>query len=645
MKRVGMLMAVLAFAPTSARAAEHDDVLIRGARVFDGTSAPVTVRDVLVRGDRIVAVQPHLRRPRGVRIVDARGLTLIPGLHDLHTHLRSPGYDAPDDLGKAYAGYLLNGVTSVNDYSVSGEMIAPIRQMVASGAVVAPHLEMAVRLGVPGGHGTEYGWGAFFTLQAATPAAGHVAMATALPYKPDLIKVFTDGWRYGRDSDLNSMNEPTLAAIVADAHKAGLPVVTHTVTLAGDRIAAAAGVDAVGHGAGDGLIDDDLIALMKAHHTAYIPTLVVYEPQQTRRLEPGEALALTPPQRAFEASEAKARDKPVQPYDAKRWAIMQANIRRLKAAGVRIGIGTDAGIEGVYHGPGTLREIWWMTQLGFTPAEALVAATATSSDILGQSADNGRVAPGQRADLVLIDGKPDERIGDLWHVARVFVSGREVALAPLRALVAGTAPTPLPVHVMPGPIDTGVRADGRTDLDTLPVESSDSGVDHSHLDFVRPGSDDPHGPDKPVFVIARMGAKARPFAQLILPLTPGAIQLADARGFTGVAFDARGAGQYDLLFDSYAINDDDWFRTGFQAGDVRHSFHIPFGAFTSRAPGMMLDLTKLRALIVRLEGQPGGKAWLQLDNIRFYKDSTTDDHRPRSTTPEARNPQHYTEAN
>ncbi|PMV36742.1 hypothetical protein, partial [Pseudomonas sp. FW305-3-2-15-C-LB1] len=80
-------------------------------------------------------------------------------------------------------------------------------------------LELAVRVGVPGGHGTEYGWGAFFTLQAATPAAAHVAMATALPYQPSLIKVFADGWRYGRDSDLNSMNVPTLSAIVADAHK------------------------------------------------------------------------------------------------------------------------------------------------------------------------------------------------------------------------------------------------------------------------------------------------------------------------------------------------------------------------------------------------------------------------------------------
>ena len=644
MKRLWPTFAVLACAAISSSAAARD-TLIRGARVFDGSGAPAVVQDVLLRGDRIVAVGLHLRRPRATDIVDARGLTLIPGLHDLHTHLRSPGYDATDDLGKAYAGYLLRGVTTVNDFSVSGEMLAPIRQMIASGAVVAPHLQLAVRVGVPGGHGTEYGWGSFFTLQAATPAAAHVAMATALPYRPDVIKVFADGWRYGRDSDLNSMNQPTLAAIVADAHKAGIPVITHTVTLQGDKIAAAAGVDAVGHGVGDALVDDALITSMKAHHTAYIPTLVVYEPQQTRQMDPGEARALSPAEAAFESSQTADRAKPIAPYDATRWAIMQENIRRLKAAGIRIGIGTDAGIEGVYHGPGTIREITWLTRLGFTPAEALVAATATSADILGQAADHGRIAPGQRADLVLIAGKPDERIADLWNVARVFVSGREIALAPLRALVAGAAPTPLPVRIMPGPIDTGARRDGRTDLDTLPVESTDSGIDHSHLDFVQPGSDDPRGTAKPRFLVAQMGAKARPFAQLILPLTPGAIQLADARGFTGVAFDARGSGAYDLVFDSYAISGDAWFRTGFTAGETRRSVHIPFTAFASRDASATLDLARLRALIVRLEGQPGGKAWLQLDNVRFYKDGAPDDHAAPQPTPATRNPQQYNEAN
>ncbi|HYJ31093.1 MAG TPA: hypothetical protein VEW25_12225, partial [Allosphingosinicella sp.] len=115
--------------------------LIRGAHVFDGTGAPAVPADVLVSGDRIVAIGARLRPPRGSRIVDARGMTLLPGLHDLHTHLRSPGLGGPDDLGKAYAAQLVHGVTTAVDFSTSGEMLAPIREMTAR-AVTAPNLAL-----------------------------------------------------------------------------------------------------------------------------------------------------------------------------------------------------------------------------------------------------------------------------------------------------------------------------------------------------------------------------------------------------------------------------------------------------------------------------------------------------------------------
>ena len=121
--------------------------------------------------------------------------------------------------------------------------------------------------------------------------------------------------------------------------------------------------------------------------------------------------------------EARA-DKTVLPYDAKRWNIMQENIRRLKKARIPIGIGTDAGIEGVYHGPGAIREIWWLTRLGFTAAEALVAATRTSAAIMHQEADHGTIAPGMRADLLLVDGDPSRDISTLRNVARVVTDGR-----------------------------------------------------------------------------------------------------------------------------------------------------------------------------------------------------------------------------
>ena len=621
MKLVRAALAIFAACTTMGAAAPRiEETLIRQARVFDGTGAPARIADVLIRGDRIAAVGRHLKAPRGARVVDARGKTLIPGLHDLHTHIRSSAYGVPDDVGKSYAGYLVNGVTTVDDFSVSGEMIAPVRQITAqdapgTGPVLAPHLELAVRLGVPGGHGTEYGWGNFFTLQVTTPRAAHVAMKQALAYHPGLIKVFADGWRYGRDRDLRSMDEPTLAAIVEDAHAAGIPVITHTVTLEGAKVAAAAGVDSVGHGVGDALVDDELIALMKKNHTAYIATLVVYEPQQARRFAPGEWAMLTPAQRAYEAGRKDELAKPILPYDSKRWAIMRENIARLEAAGIPIGIGTDAGIEGVYHGPGTLREIWWLTQLGFSPAEALVAATRTSAAILGQAKDHGTIQPGMRADLVLIDGKPDQDIAALWHVARVWVSGFEMPLAKLRTLRDQDAPSPLPRRKMPGMIDSGSRADGRTDLDTLPVESTDAGADHSDLFFVRPDE----GSKPSIFMAARLGAAPRPFAQLVLPLTPGAITLADASGYTGVAFQARGAGDFAVVFDSYGLDEDAWFRAPFHADEAVQEIRIPFTALTSPAKeAPLFDPTSLRALSFRLNGDPGGKAWLEIGRVRFY---------------------------
>lgn len=284
----------------------------------------------------------------------------------------------------------------------------------------------------------------------------------------------------------------------------------------------------------------------------------------------------------------------------------------MKAAGVRIGIGTDAGIGGVYHGSSTLREIRWLTMLGYTPAEALAAATSVSAGILRQGNDHGRIAPGQRADLVLTGGRPDERIADLYDVRRVFVAGREVPLKRLRRMIDGDALSPLPVHRMTGPIYTGAGPPGRTDLGTLPMETNESGVDHSHLHHERRSGGR-------LFLLAHMGAAPQPFAQLVLPLTRGAVQLADARGFTGVAFEMRGAGRYSLLLESYGIQPRGWFKAPFGAGqDAPQELHIPFTAFRSADPTAKLDLARLRALIVRLEGEAGGKASLELGNVRFY---------------------------
>ena len=341
---------------------------IMGARVIDGTGAPARLETVILQGDRILTVSPNAQIPPGARILDATGQTLMPGLFDLHTHLNASATDAVDDLGKSLKAYLVCGITSVNDYSVYGEMLAPLRALQSSGVLVGPRVKFAIRFGTPEGHGAEFGWGDYFTQLVSTPAQAHAAMQKILAYKPDVIKAFTDGWRYGTGDDLTSMNLATLSAIVEDAHRAGIKVFTHTVTLNGAKIAARAGVDVLAHGVGDAPVDEELISLLKKSGTGYVSTLATYEPQTARVPSPRLVALLSPGDRqyALRAAERHNDASPNAPV-MRRWHFLQENIRSLAAAGIPIGVGTDAGVSGTYHGWSTLHEMELLVASGLHP--------------------------------------------------------------------------------------------------------------------------------------------------------------------------------------------------------------------------------------------------------------------------------------
>jgi imidazolonepropionase-like amidohydrolase len=275
-----VILVLVSLISASAQHQADPVVAIVGATVIDGAGSEPAIATVLIRGERIIAVGPRVEVPSDARVIRGEGQTLIPGLFDLHTHL--PYATAAGVIGdwpKNLKSYLYCGVTSVVDFGTYPETFEPMRRLIKSGTIDGPRLSLAARMTTPGGHGAEGGRGDFFSLEISTPREARAAVRRVLPYQPDVIKVFTDGWRYGVAPEMTSMDEETLTALVNDAHRHDLEVLTHTVTLEKAKIAARAGVDVIAHGIGNAPADDEIIQLMKAKGTTYAPTLAVYEPR------------------------------------------------------------------------------------------------------------------------------------------------------------------------------------------------------------------------------------------------------------------------------------------------------------------------------------------------------------------------------
>lgn len=276
---VAFLIIPLLVLSVSSSTPQENLLVIKDVRVVDGTGAPARKATVIIRGDRIESVSDNPAIPAGARVITATGQTLLPGLFDLHTHLPSSSISGISaDFGKNLKAYLAAGVTTAVDFGSDPESFEPIRRLIKSGALASPRILLAARFSPPGGHGTESGnAGGYYP---STAEQAHAFMKEALQYKPDAIKAFTDGWRYGSSPDMNDFNEQTTAAIAEEAHAAGIKVFTHAVSLRNSKISAHAGIDVQGHGIGDLPADEDVIRIYKEKGTGYVSTLECYGHQE-----------------------------------------------------------------------------------------------------------------------------------------------------------------------------------------------------------------------------------------------------------------------------------------------------------------------------------------------------------------------------
>jgi len=421
---------------------------------------------------------------------------------------------------------------------------------------------------------------------------------------------------------------------------------------------------------------------MREKGTTYVSTLAVYEPRGrnvlspllSAVLEPAVLALITPPltpappddnerapvkqqpsaPQAGGGEQAQVRD--ITEARRRRWRTLLHNVSALKAGGVRLGAGTDAGVTGTHHGWATLRELELLVRGGLTPSQALTAATLDSARALRVEAERGSIEPGKAADLLLVEGAPHRRIADLARVTRVFLGGREIDRGRLARDIASPAQTAIPpvrlaelVDDFEGARVRGAAAGGpfgagavlsaggggvqdpaapaqptaadllRSRLGTLWVNATDGGHDHSQL---IQGLTARRGRDHALTALARMSSAARPFVRVQVPLTRGAVEPGDARAWRGVRFDVRGdGGPYRLVVPTYGVRDTAYFQTEFTAAPAWRTVRVDFASLKqpeTKAPAAWTgaDLLMLSFEIAR---PPGEFGWLELDNIRFYK--------------------------
>jgi imidazolonepropionase-like amidohydrolase len=399
--------------------------VVRGARVFDGERS-LGVADALVTGSRIAAIGRDLAAPPGAETIAGAGRTLLPGLIDAHVHA----------WGDYLRDALVLGVTTELDMFADAAWAAKVKADQAAGRCLdEADLRSAGTLATaPGGHGTEYG----FPIPTLTrPDEAQAWVDARIAEGSDYIKiVIEDGKVFGRR--FSTLEPEAVAALVAAAHRRGKLAIVHISTLAAARQAIEGGADGLAHLPLDQPADSGFGRLVAAHHAFVITTLSV--DKGIGGSEPAGAALVRDPRLAPyidpDAAGNLERRYPNRPGITARYAMAEAALRQLRAVGVPLLAGTDAPNPGTAHGASLHGELALLVDAGLSPAAALAAATSVPAAIF-HLADRGRIAPGRRADLLLVEGDPTTDIRQTRAIVHVWKAGAAVDRDTYRAEVTG----------------------------------------------------------------------------------------------------------------------------------------------------------------------------------------------------------------
>lgn len=387
-------------------------IVLRGGRVFTATGQPPSEGTVVVKGCRIAAVLPRDGPnvpnpwPDDAVVYDVPGMTVMPGLIDLHTHLTytEPGLavDTAQSQGDATLRALErlrffaeSGITSVRDAASAQDIPFRIKAWVAEHRLPLPRVFACGRLiTATGGHGAE-------GLSPVSPAIRDIREASG---PDDWREAVREQFKIGADviKVASHYSPDELAAAVDEAHTLGLKVMCDAETLYIDW-AVAAGVDTIEHPLPR---SDGAIQTMAERGIQAVPTLIPYE--IIFDLYGGYFGSTS---RRFTFSKEANLDV----------------VRRMRLAGVTIGVGTDLVMDWFRYLPGAyIKELKLLMQAGLDNAEALEAATRVNAEILDMGHALGTIEPGKLADILVIAGRPDQCLDDLRQVRLVIRDGQPI---------------------------------------------------------------------------------------------------------------------------------------------------------------------------------------------------------------------------
>jgi imidazolonepropionase-like amidohydrolase len=391
------------------------DIVVHAGALLDGVADTRREKvSILIKDDRVTAVEPGFVSPAGSEVIDLSTQTVMPGFIDCHVHIASKlpsrmnaieNWLTHSVLDRAFDGavfvraMLQQGFTSARDVGGGDDTVA-VRDAIAAGKIAGPRLWVALEpLGPTAGHGD--------SRNGLDPALSHPGWSNGIVNTPDearlrvrehrrrgadLIKIMPSGGiaSTGDNPRQQLMTDDEMRAAVETAHSLGLKVAAHIYPAGAIEAAVRGGVDSVEHGS---FATTQTFALMKQHGTYLVPTLTVYDVYYLAARDHPELL--TPGTAAKELANDPLPKK---------------NFPLAVKSGVKIAYGTDIG-----EGDHTM-EFALMIAGGLTPMKALFAATRDAADLIGATDRIGSVQPGRYADLVATSGNP---LSDPAQFARV----------------------------------------------------------------------------------------------------------------------------------------------------------------------------------------------------------------------------------